>query len=92
MIFTAGSVRLRNGRTRKTSQFESSGRLEIFWDGGWGLVCYQPSFTLAAAEVACRQMGLERVRWYGSAKLLGYVCSQTCFQSNMCACMVYVCL
>lgn len=42
-----------------------SGRLEIFYEGEWGTVCAEQSrlneFSLDAAAVACRQMGLGNV-------------------------------
>lgn len=60
-------MRLAGGATADggAAQF---GRLEVFFRGGWGTVCFQdeaegyydeagPEFTAGAVSVACRQLG-----------------------------------
>lgn len=64
-----GDLRLTGGLTSDDGNAEF-GRLEIFNDGGWGTVCNRPerrygvavdldsgSFTEAAIDVACMQLG-----------------------------------
>ena len=60
VCFTIRLLKLKNtneslGKTLKNF----SGRLEIFTEGRWGLVC-DDFFDLKAANVACKQMGFER--------------------------------
>lgn len=61
-----GDLRLVDGATAAGggAQF---GRLEVFFRGGWGTACaveddsdLTPSFSAAALQVACRELGFER--------------------------------
>ena len=54
------------------SNYGGSGRLEIFWNGGWSTFCGVggDSFTIGAAQAACRQLGyLDVIRFSTVSKL-----------------------
>lgn len=63
-----GDIRLNLGETNEDGTAEY-GRLEIFYQGGWGTVCGKtprerldtaPNFREESATVACRQLGYTR--------------------------------
>ena len=51
---------------RLTDGGASYGRLEVFFAGQWGTVC-DDAFTIADAEVACRQLGFVGAVSYNSS-------------------------
>ena len=66
LLAAEGELRLGNGVMAADGSAEY-GRLEVFYNGGWGTVCDNESeeflgdrrsiFTDASADVACRQLG-----------------------------------
>jgi len=43
-----------------TSSVRANGRLEVFYNGHWGTAC-SDGFTIQSGEVACKQLGYERL-------------------------------
>lgn len=60
-----GKIKFRlAGHPRKHNE----GRIEVFYQGEWGTIC-DDDFTLANAEVLCRQLGfVSATAWSHSAK------------------------
>lgn len=70
--FAAGHIRLRSS-SDSNSSIATSGQLEMYWSGEWAAVCNYPYFSRNNAQVACRQLGFEKVINYGgSLGSLGY--------------------
>ena len=63
-----GDIRLADGTATK-------GRLEVYLDGVWGTVCYDPEYYTVwekgAARAACRQLGFNNQINVGSVVDLG---------------------
>ena len=70
------SSAFRNGRLRLVDNLgnslvtQSSGRLEVYYNGQWGSVC-SDSFGDSDARVACSQLGFVGFRNYGNVGTLG---------------------
>eukprot|EP00892_Ulva_mutabilis_P005495 jgi/Ulvmu1/3317/UM154_0009.1 len=71
-----GDLRLTEGRTSEDGLTEF-GRLEVFNEGGWGLVCDRigriRTFAEAEAEVACRALGFSGGTFISSMAPVGCV-------------------
>ena len=93
-----GDVRLTGYRASSLA-----GRLEIYWNGGWGTICGDSKFDFHAARVTCRQLGLGHVISYQLSPKLRCVCACVCVYAYMCVhvyscvhalcvCIVYLCV
>ncbi len=68
-LSTAGSIQLVN-EFNSTYPTTSSGRLEIYVRGEWGVVCAE-TFDQSDADVTCRQNGDSRAYDFGPVGDLG---------------------
>ena len=59
-------MRLLNGGS--TSLYNTAGRVQVWYGGEWGNICYDSSFDSYEADVICHQLGWNGASSYGRSQ------------------------